>query len=274
MRTTDPHIQAQLERLRLRVPRYLFRGWSKCSEGYMKYKSTKAITPRAFFHHPTHKSVHDMNTEVCKDMVLNHLQNLKDHPTEFSSWAASISLAMRFCRQPPHSSFISIIDTKKLKDKIEIFYTPDLSLFCGKTNYAGEYLAHGVIEGDYHRAVSYCTFTDLGVSPPRMPSLAHAASGYVQPLRNFVHVCRRIGEQYRARFLLPVALSIVSLFITSRKQSCTLSLLKDNALLWDIIEEVLGDLRMPGDWFNDNPMMKNVVADLNHPEVKQFIELL
>ena len=196
MRVTDPENKAQLERLRLRVPRYLFRGWSEMSGGNENCNSTRAIIPGAFWdiHAPTHESVYDMSTDLFKTMVLGHLRDLTNVPTEFSSWAASISVAMRFC-PCPYSSFISIIDTEKLGEKVEIFYAPDLSVLFKGTNYLGEYLAHGIIDGEYHRAVSIRAFTDLDISLLTMPSLAPGISGHFRSTERFVYMCRRIGEQ-------------------------------------------------------------------------------
>ena len=267
MRVTDPAIKAQLESRRLRVPRYLFRGWSEASGGNEKCNSTTAISPGAFIHGPTHESVYDMSTDVFNTMVLNHLQGDMDVPTEFSTWAASISFAMGFCYSP-YSSFISIIDTKKLGKKVEIFYAPDLSVCCPGTDWPGEYLAHGIIDGEYHRAVSFRAFTDLKISLLTMPSLASDISGNLRPTTRSVY--RRIGEQYGPRFSIVVALAIIAFFMASRRPP-TLSLSPRDR---NIIEEELGDLSVPETWYNDDSIMKDIVADFDRPEVKQLTELL
>ena len=275
LRITDPEIKAQLEGFRLRVPRYLFRGWSERSGGNEKCNSTTAITPRAFIQGPAHESIYDMGTEVLKTMVFNHLKGHDHVPTEFSSWAASISHAMTYC-QRPYSSFISIIDTKKLGKKVEIFYAADLSGFFKGPRYPGEYLAHGIIDGDYHRAVSFRAFTDLKIPLFNLRILASDISGHLQSTERFVYMCRRIGEQTGPRFSIVVALAIIAFFMTSRRPPTKSVSLQERK----IIEEELGDLTVPEKWYNDDSIMKDIVADFDWPvveqlpEVKQLIELL
>ena len=267
MRITDPKIREQLEGLRLRVPRYLFRGWSEKSGGNEKCNSTTAITPAAFIQGSGHESICDMSTELFKKMVLSHLQGRRDVPTELSSWTASISFAMRWCLNP-HSSFISIIDTKKLGEKVEIVYAPDLNSFVkGTTDYEGEYLAHGIIDGECHRAVPFRAFTDLEISLQTMPLLAPEISGHLRNTKRFVHTCRRIGEQYG----IVAALAIIAFFMAIRGPP-TLYVSQQER---NIIEEELGDLHVPEKWYNDDSIMKDfIVADFDQPEVKEFIELL
>lgn len=202
--------------------------------------------------------------------MINHLEHHTEIATEFSSWAASLTLAMRFCGGTPSSSFVSVIDTKRLGDSVEIFYAPDLK-FLGATNYPGEYLVHGIVEGEHHRALSYRSFTDLGISRSAAPHIYDHLPNYEPPVKASVRIYRRLGEQYGFKFSLAVALAIVAQFMAKSKPSPDSA---NEVSQRNIIEQVMSGLQLGGRWYEDQNIMEDVVADIGTREVRLFIEYL
>ena len=197
-------------------------------------------------------------------MLINHLDGEDDVPTEFSSWAASLNLAMRFAERRPFSSHISIIDTKHLTSPVEIYYVPDLE-FLGLTPYGGEYIVHGIVEGEHHRAISYRSFTDRGIL--RNPSHLRLTD-YVPITPEFVETCHLLAMQYGCHFALPVALSLVAHYVARYKEATFPNNLMDNG---NTISQGLADLPIPNLWYEDTTITEEIVADMKTPVVKFFI---
>lgn len=87
-------------------------------------------------------------------MCMLHLST-RPFDTELSSWASSLQVAFSFARHTERAthSYISIIDTKELKNPV--YFVPSLKGVLGSwcVGYSHEYLAHGVISGPAHKAV-------------------------------------------------------------------------------------------------------------------------
>lgn len=155
----DRDTQRRLDAAQQRVPRYLFRGWSRISGGDVRLNTTQAITPRGFLENrvPQHITG-NTKTELCS-MVQSHVGSLH-FPTGFSSWSASLTTAMYFCNEDRLYGYISVIDTVKLREQIPIFHLTDVLLLGGFYPFPEEYLAHGVIDVDHHQAVPHRVFRD------------------------------------------------------------------------------------------------------------------
>lgn len=274
IRQTHPAIHADLERFQRRVPRYLFRGWHSRSGGSQKNNATHLIKPAGFNIGSGLASVYDMSFQTFTNMVKVHLDFSSTIPTEFSSWAACLNTAMRFCEPPyctePESAFISVMDTKNVGDHIEIFYVPQLASVpsLGVTPYGGEFLAHGVIQGDFVCALSYRHFKDLKVffnpTPERL--LRH------DPVtEEIIAKCRRIGRQYGNVFFLPVALAVLAKLQAETADSHDL-LQKDREA--SLVENGFADLEPPDQWETDERIVNTNLANREWREVKMFHALL
>ena len=151
---------------RKHTPRFLFRGWSAESGGGHPNLNTKSsITPHAFLQpfpddldEPAnvHGKVADFSFEDLAEHMGAHLTGTS-FASEFSSWAFSAFRSIYFADlSGDGEKFMTIIDTKKLDRKPEIYHTVAMSyalrrfkgpLFARMHALTWEYLAHGSIKG-------------------------------------------------------------------------------------------------------------------------------
>ena len=148
------------------VPKYLFRMWDAKSGGNSNLNTTRTITPLEFASSQGHKSVYDMTLSELIRNTSGHLAGGTNIRTEFSSWSHSPYFAFQFAQQRSQSGtvHVAIIDTEELAKTNPAFHVPVLCKIIGTPDrYEEEYLVHGVIEGQFYRAVAYRKLCDLGL---------------------------------------------------------------------------------------------------------------
>lgn len=99
-----------------------------------------------------------MTKDEFDHMSQAHLCTRRDLETEFSSWAASFYNVLWKASAMGDTAHISVIDTSKLPKSTVIIHVPDLLRAIHPHSikkYEWEYLAHGVIKGPTHVAVSH-----------------------------------------------------------------------------------------------------------------------
>lgn len=120
-------------------------------------------------------------------MLDNHLTTQKrseNAPTQFSSWASSLSVAVSFARGS--NPYAAIVDTKMLRAQGKfIAHVPALEFLDPDfTTFHWEYLVHGVIEGQWYKAVSYhFSLSDIRFrSHPRWAAFPYAPESYCEDM--------------------------------------------------------------------------------------------
>lgn len=90
-----------------------------------------------------HENIYEIPNVAC--MMSGHL-NSGDVNTEFSSWAASLSMSLCYIYHDDPEARISIIDTRKFPETA-IYHVPHLSnVGVNEESMYEEYLLHGVLE--------------------------------------------------------------------------------------------------------------------------------
>lgn len=139
--------------------------WDASSGGSSKLNTTRAITPLAFASSQGHKSFYDMTRSELISNTWRHLSGIGVQ-TEFSSWSHSPYFAFHYAHQRrQHGTVhVAIIDTEELAKTNPAFHVPVLGELLGTGyRFEEEYLVHGVIEGDFYKAVSYRELCNLGL---------------------------------------------------------------------------------------------------------------
>lgn len=147
--------------------------WNAESGGDCKLNTTTAITPSAFASSKGHKSVYDMTRSEFIKIAISHLEGYRVL-TEFSSWSHSPYFAFYYAHQRRLSGtvHIAIVDTEELAKSNPAFHVPALGKIFSSSggynyeeefNYEEEYLIHGVIEGQFYKAVPYDKLCELGL---------------------------------------------------------------------------------------------------------------
>ncbi|KAG9683560.1 hypothetical protein KCU95_g13533, partial [Aureobasidium melanogenum] len=141
----DQALRTKLKQASKNVPKYLFRMWNAKSGGSPKLNTTTAVTPLAFACSKGHKSVYDMTRTEFIENTMSHLDG-------------------NICRSSG-AVHVAIIDTEELAMSNPAFHVPALGkiLGSGGYDYEEEYLIHGVIEGQFYKAVSYDKLCELGL---------------------------------------------------------------------------------------------------------------
>ncbi|KAI4716175.1 hypothetical protein E4T48_07610 [Aureobasidium sp. EXF-10727] len=160
-------LRTNLKQASKNVPKYLFRMWDASSGGNPKLNTTKAVTPLAFASSKGHKSVYDMTRIEFLNNTSAHLDG-SNVVTEFSSWSHSPYFAFYFAMQRSSSGtvHVAIMDTEELAKSNPAFHVPALGKIFGNGYgyvYEEEYLVHGVIEGQFYKAVPYNQLCKLGL---------------------------------------------------------------------------------------------------------------
>lgn len=281
----DDVTKRKLQQTRSHTPRYLFRGWRKTSGGYADLNTTTAITPLAYDKcwDCAKKSIFDHTSRSLFGMAIGHLKGRKNITTEFSSWGASLQVALYFTFNDS-DAYISIIDTTKLakRNRNVILHVPSLHFMTDRhgshemreDSYDWEYLAHGVIEGRGLSVVPLKAFRSIGV--PRHFSRQSLRFANACSSRTFlpmsaaeVKMARKVADQYGRSFTVAVTLAILCL-----TQRC--------GDLWDcgniknlqVIADVLQDCHIPEHWCRDKSILTDVVYTKGYGELKQMIHLL
>lgn len=219
------------------------------------------------------KSPYDMTRQEFTAMVTAHIRNSHQMPTEFSSWAANLNLAMRFANEYDDRSFISIIDTRLISRQCKIWYGPDLHLCLDTPLAPGEWLIHGVIEGEGLDCLAYRNFTDRKIRYVDLQSTV-LAPNYKPITKDFVRKCQEIAAKYATGFQVPMVLALLAQFRAQSKDAVNLF---DAQSQIKIIEDGLQGLQIQTRWYDDPSVMQDIVPDTGHRyarEVKIFIEYL
>lgn len=287
----------ELEAIRKRTPRYLFRGWcndesrgGRLSGGYKGLNTTEGITPLAFHLGRGRRSVYDLTEEEFTDMVLSHLSGGCQPETMLSSWAASLSVSMdNYAGEGAH---ISIIDTRLLWKSNEIFFVPSLNFLDPERipEYTEEYLAFGVIRWVAHKAIPLSTFYSLGYQYPFQYIYddcdvydGHAEDSQydiVPPARvdappapainKSAQIARQIGEKYGGSFTLPMTLALLC---RDDQFEFTIPFPEGGVELQMFKDAVLG-LFIPEDWSTDDTIMKDIVFTSGYRDLELMIKLM
>lgn len=141
--------------------------WIAESGGNRKLNTITAITPLAFASCKGHKSVCDMTRSGFIKNTISHLEGCFVL-TEFSSWSHSPYFAFYYAhrRKSFGTVHVAIVDTEELAKSNPAFHVPALGKIFGSSggyNYEEEYLIHGVIEGQFYKAVPYDKLCELGL---------------------------------------------------------------------------------------------------------------
>ncbi|KAF2673011.1 hypothetical protein BT63DRAFT_451041 [Microthyrium microscopicum] len=162
----------EFELARQDLPRYIFRGYTEHSGRFINYdangkpdfqplNTADEIRPLAFALKPlvetpfAKRDIKDIQNGPWQ--VSNHLNYASDWvPTEFSSWTASLRVAIHYALKQtnadPKSVFLAVLDTKHPECRVKAY--PSRKLDKG-TNYYMEYLVHGVVSGPALRVVRW-----------------------------------------------------------------------------------------------------------------------
>ena len=196
--------------------------------------------------------------------------------TPFSSWSASLPVAIGYSLGDYNSAHISIIDTSRLRDTNAIFYTPDLHTFRPRKiphTDPSEYLVHGVVEGEYHCAILYRMFEQANVTlASPFTEYTSASMSMLDRAKDVLQRSRQVGEYCGEWFAMPMTLAIIGFMMEVHKVPA--ASVHRSVKVLELIEEVVADLPIRGNWHKDIAIMENRVATAVQPGAKQFIELL
>ncbi|KAI1374467.1 hypothetical protein F4677DRAFT_447459 [Hypoxylon crocopeplum] len=142
------------------LPRFLFRGFGPTSGGGIdpRLNTTTGIIPHGFLGGKKPTNIYEIRGLI--KMIDGHLYG-QTVTTDFSSWAACITVAMRYSR----NSHVAVIDRKLLAPHVKIYHVPNLNragLCLHSIPY--EYLAYGPIDGPAFHCVAYSDIIGAGFS--------------------------------------------------------------------------------------------------------------
>ena len=173
-----------------------------------------------------------------------------------------------------HDVYISIIDTQALKAYNDIFFVPDLAFLTKsgslKTMHH-EYLAHGTIRGNAHRAVPLSVFHKAGFERSKLHTPGEKIKNHhpqkVTPSE--VRRARSVAEDYGYHLAAPVALALLCL----EERNVDLFLREGDVDLKTVLDWLAG-LHIPRNWSEDTSVMEDVTYIGNYLDVRQFIHLM
>lgn len=198
-----------------RIPKYLFRMWHARSGGNPKLNSKERIIPPAFYgkENSGHRVVCAITRQHFVAMAKAHLSGRHSPLSEFSSWSSSLRFVLGYACSY-HTAHISVIDTERLKHTNSIFHTPSLSSLLGTPAFSEEYLAHGVIEGEAHMAVSYQALLSAGLFKEQQHDwMPYGKSfGQVIPItHDIIQNLYNVAGAYGPELQIPMTLAMVCL---------------------------------------------------------------
>ncbi|KAG9544180.1 hypothetical protein KCU71_g17994, partial [Aureobasidium melanogenum] len=269
----DQALRTKLKQASKNVPKYLFRMWHAKSGGDRKLNTTTAITPFAFAASKGHKSVYDMTRSEFIKNTMSHLGGAVVL-TEFSSWSHSPYFAFYYAhrRKSSGSVHVAIIDTEELAKSNPAFHVPALGKILGRGDYdyEEEYLIHGVIEGQFYKAVSYDKLCELDLLK-HLPALS---SNTINPFDvrriraipgdeiNYtideLRQLRSIALSYGDTFSLPMA---IVLFCCKKRPGYWSQLSTSD--LETIIKVLGGWKEIPQDWSSSRSVFSKTVYPAN-----------
>ena len=258
--------------------------WDARSGGNSKLNTTSAITPLAFASSRGHKSVYDMTlTELVRN-VSYHLSGATGVQTEFSSWSHSPYFAFHYAHQRSQSGtvHVAIIDTEELAKTNPAFHVPVLGKIVGTNDrYEEEYLVHGVIEGQFYKAVAYRKLCDLGLLK-QLPALNKYG---IDPFNTFsiralpgdevdytideLRLLRKIALPYGDYFSLPMA---IVLFCCKKRPGYWSKISTTD--LETIIKVLGGWNEIPLDWASSRSLFSKNIYPANWDANKQVQNLM
>ncbi|KAI5253157.1 hypothetical protein E4T42_03003 [Aureobasidium subglaciale] len=271
----DQALRTKLKEAGKNVPKYLFRMWDARWGGSPKLNTTRAITPLAFASSRGHKSIFDMTRSALVNNTLLHLENVREVASEFSSWSHSPYFAFYYARQRSTSTdtvHVAIIDTEGLAKSNIAIHVPALGKILGQLDgygYEEEYLVHGVIEGQFYKAVSYRDLCRLGLTE-HLPALNIDLNPFeVDEYRALpgedeeyhideLHQLRKIALPHGNTFSLPIA---IVLFCCKKRPESWAKL--DPADLETIIRILGGWEEIPLEWCGSRSVFGGQGEDYN-----------
>jgi hypothetical protein len=258
--------------------------WDAKSGGNSKLNTPCVITPHAFAFSQGHTSIYDMTRSELVQMISSHLAGTKDIRTEFSSWSHSPYFAFYYAHQrsPSGNVHVAIIDTEELAKINPAFHVPVLGKILGKGySYEEEYLVHGVIKGQYHKAVAYRELCDLGLLK-QLPGLdkRHIDPFNTVSIRAFpgeeanhttdeLHQLRKIALTYGDCFSLPMA---IVLFCCKKRPGYWSKLSTSD--LETIIKVLGGWNEIPLDWASSRSLFSKSIYPANWDANQQVQNLM
>ncbi|KAI4851109.1 hypothetical protein E4T44_02342 [Aureobasidium sp. EXF-8845] len=265
----DQILRTKLKQASAKVPKYLFRTWDAQSGGNSKLNSTSVITPHAFTSSQSHKSVYDMTRSELVKMISCHLAGSHNIQTEFSSWSHSPYFAFYYAHQRRQSAnvHVAIIDAEELAKTNPGFHVPALGKILGEGyHYEEEYLVHGLIEGQFYKAVAFRELCDLGLLK-QLPGLNRSGIDpfYTKNIRalpgdevNYtteeLQQLRKIALTYGDYFSLPMA---IVLFCCKKRPGYWSKL---SATDLETIIKVLGGWNeIPQDWCSSRSLFSKSI---------------
>lgn len=251
----------------------------------MSINNTTEIIPAAFISKKEDiKWIEDhdfyKNTEYYNhEMATAHYYGRKLPLTEFSSWAASLHLAICYAKNMLIKNcsgvYVAIMDTKDLERDVKVWHVPHL---LNKPEAMHEYLAHGCIRGRGYKAVPYELIEKAKLEEvfPEVPKdlgdqfgiklrgLMFAAS---QPISSIssreLNIIGTITNLFD-NLSLPVAAALIN--IRPRPDPAQKEL--------EMIIKSLEDPDIPLIWAYETWLDVGMVNTIEFPDVKQWIDLL
>jgi hypothetical protein len=258
--------------------------WDAKSGGNSKLNTPCVITPHAFAFSQGHTSIYDMTRSELVQMTSSHLAGTKDIRTEFSSWSHSPYFAFYYAhrRSPSGNVHVAIIDTEELFKTNPAFHVPVLGKILGKGyRYEEEYLVHGVIKGQYYKAVAYRELCDLGL----LKQLPGLDKHHIDPFdiwsfralpgeeedytTDELHQLRKIALTYGDYFSLPMA---IVLFCCKKRPGYWSKLSTSD--LETIIKVLGGWNEIPLDWASSRSLFSKSIYPANWDANQQVQNLM
>ncbi|KAE9970621.1 hypothetical protein BLS_001955 [Venturia inaequalis] len=277
----------KLESSRAKNPTYLFRASSSISGSGIEVTEGDGVSmvPRAFLNAKKgHKTIYEIPDLV--NMVTGHLRGSKDIASEFSSWAASFSVAMAFLQrhlsQP--DSRISVIDTRRFPDTAIYHVNEFKNAGFEVDSFAHEYLLHGVVEGSPgsgYSSVLWSGLRRLGiykVMPRRPGGLCPLpeplpTNTIMPPLEIAdIQTAKRIAMAYGPLFAVPVIAALLSHTHRSWQRPESELAEKEVEAIARVMRE--GDVALVEDYSRVTAVMEDIVFTSRFEDVKQQITLL
>lgn len=275
------------------VPRYLFRAWSSVSGGgcATTVNSTTEIIPPAFVQGSGHK-FYEMKESEIKTMAQCHYNGSHTPLSEFSSWAASLTLALCYAqvkvRRGEKDVHVAMIDTLDLdpENEVLVWHVPQL-LDNPMGNH--EYLAHGRIRGRGYKAVRLDELQKKGVDKVFSElSKTRDSDQFGYKVRSTLFGCCTLGKMPSERDLkqikvvadlfdhmwLPVAVGLINIRPRPwwRPDNGTGDVSQEDL---ETIYRGLGEPIIPPEWSNEGWLgRKDMVNTDGFADVRQWIDLM
>lgn len=289
-RSAGEVLKEELRKAQDGIPRFLFRCWSNdpesASGGHQGLNTERAVTPLAYLNNDAVTSIFAQSESALRRMLHTHLTirhpTGNEPPTQFSSWASSISVPFGFIHGRPNC-YVAVLDTKHLRERgTFVAHVPALKFLdpdC--VTYNWEYLVHGPASGMLYQAIPASKFNAIGF-PERCkwgaePLLSGeypysvGAPEAKMPGKKQIDDALAVAKGYSARFTTPVFLAIMTQKV---KQPC---LRADAVRHRELVEKLVAlvsrcRLRVPIDWCAQRAIMQHgVVNTRGYPEVEAML---